>query len=215
MDATLYAVWCYGTGPEQRSLILEEAAKIQNRLTLRNPNSDPWNDPRFWIVTDWALAWGASEDLKAIESAIPEGPARNEFSRIRGRIQEVQGFFEPSTRSKSTAEAQEKVPTGELNLMEKAELVSFSQIRVKLQPAAPLYPREAKDRKMMTVLKVEMTIDPEGRPVRCRPLPGPWLAFFGPTALKYSLDWRFEPARLNGIPQYARFLLTMPFRLSR
>jgi hypothetical protein len=34
-----------------------------------------------------------------------------------------------------------------------------------------------------------------------------------PTAEAYAMQWKFEPAMLNGAPQYARFKLTMPFRL--
>jgi len=32
-------------------------------------------------------------------------------------------------------------------------------------------------------------------------------------AANWAKTWRFEPAMMNGQPQYARFKLTMPFKL--
>jgi hypothetical protein len=91
--------------------------------------------------------------------------------------------------------------------------ILFSQIKVLDQPPAPRYPEEAKGRKMMTNLVLLLVVDPQGKPISARPLPGPWLGFFAPTGIAYGMRWRFRPAELNGVPLYARFRLTMPFRL--
>jgi TonB family protein len=87
----------------------------------------------------------------------------------------------------------------------------FSQIKVKHQPPAPGYPVAAKMRRIQGTVVVALTIDPTGRPVLADALSGPYELL--QTAVRYALTWEFEPARLNGVPQYARFKLTMPFRL--
>ena len=87
----------------------------------------------------------------------------------------------------------------------------FSQIRVRYQPPAPPYPTSAKMHHVQGTVVVELVVDPEGRVSRAEAMEGP-----GPlllTAIGYALDWKFQPALLNGVPQYARFRLTMPFRL--
>ncbi len=87
----------------------------------------------------------------------------------------------------------------------------FSQIKIRRQPPAPRYPEDAKARRVQGTVVLELTIDPTGRPARAEALEGPVELLM--TAIRYALDWEFEPARLNGVPQYARFKLTMPFRL--
>jgi TonB family protein len=87
----------------------------------------------------------------------------------------------------------------------------FSQIRVKYQPPAPPYPIEAKLARVQGTVVLSLIIDPKGEPVRVDAEEGPVPLLS--TAIAYALAWRFEPALLNGVPQYARFKLTMPFRL--
>jgi TonB family protein len=87
----------------------------------------------------------------------------------------------------------------------------FSQIKVKRQPSPPSYPAYAKVRGIQGTVVVLVTIDPTGTPILVEALTGPKALL--PMAIGYALDWEFEPARLNGVPQYARFMLTMPFRL--
>lgn len=69
--------------------------------------------------------------------------------------------------------------------------------------------QSTQDRKLNTGL----VVDPQGKPISARPVPGPWLGFFAPTGVAYGMRWRFRAAELNGVPMYARFRLTMPFRL--
>ena len=205
MGAGLYAVWCYGTRPDQRALILEEAAHVKPAITITNPSLDPWNDPRFWIVVDWALAWGQESDFKTLAEALPQGPARSEFIRIHQRVGRLQGFWGiviPPAQPSHVSEAPFKAGTNEVR-----------PLLVKIQPRAPAYPEEGKARRMMSVIQVALTVGADGVPLGAKLLPGPWLAFFGPTAYAYGLDWRFEPAQWNGVPQASRFLLTMPFTL--
>jgi TonB family protein len=87
----------------------------------------------------------------------------------------------------------------------------FSQIKIRLQPPAPPYPVNAKMNRIQGTVVIALTIDPTGRPARAEALEGPVELLM--TAIRYALEWEFEPARLNGVPQYARFKLTMPFRL--
>ena len=87
----------------------------------------------------------------------------------------------------------------------------FSQIRVKRQPPAPPYPIAAKLARVQGTVVLDLIIDPQGEPILAEAREGPVPLLL--TAIGYALDWRFEPARLNGVPQVARFRLTMPFRL--
>lgn len=89
--------------------------------------------------------------------------------------------------------------------------LDFSRIRVRHRPPAPAYPGAAREQHVQGTLVVQITMDPEGRPTRAVALGGPPL--LKPTALRYAMQWLFEPALLEGRPQWARFNLTMPFRL--
>ena len=87
----------------------------------------------------------------------------------------------------------------------------FSQIRVRYQPPPPPYPIEAKLARVQGTVVLSLTVDPKGEPVRAVAEEGPVPLLL--TAIRYRLAWRFQPALLDGVPQYARFRLTMPFRL--
>ena len=87
----------------------------------------------------------------------------------------------------------------------------FSQIRVLYQPPAPPYPPKAKAAGIQGTVIVELTVDTQGIPYSAKGIAGP--VELRPTAEAYALKWKFSPALMNGKPQYARFKLTMPFRL--
>jgi protein TonB len=85
-------------------------------------------------------------------------------------------------------------------------------LKVKRQPPAPAYPARARTNGIEGVVVIDLTVDATGAPVRAAALSGP--AELLMTALRFALQWEFEPAILNGQPQPARFKLTMPFSLS-
>ena len=87
----------------------------------------------------------------------------------------------------------------------------FSQIKIKYQPPAPPYPPLAKIAKIQGTVVVEITIGVDGVPIKAQALDGP--PQLRPAAENYAMAWKFEPAMLNGVPQTAKFKLTMPFRL--
>ena len=216
LSAGLYSVWCYGTHPDQRDLILELAAHAQSPKTHANPEADPWNDPRFWIVTDWAMSWGTREDFQAIHAAL-KGAPQAVFDRLTRIMEAVPGFFTQPTPASARdgmpglpAHSEPELPIGSKNQYLR---IAFSQMKIRHMPPPPHYPAEALARRMMTTLLVTMFVDPEGRPTGCRPVPGPWLGFFAPTGVSYAMRWRFSPALRNGAPEYGRFTLTMPFQL--
>jgi outer membrane biosynthesis protein TonB len=205
MDPATYAAWCYATSPDQLGLVLEQAAHVKPTVGKRNPAPDPWNDPRFWIVVDWAMAWGREAEFKALAEALPEGPAREAFQQIQARAGGLRGFFGFTVPHASGAnEASGDAPVRPME---------FKNMKVKTAPPAPDYPPEALGRRLMTTVHLALTVSAEGEPLGARLQPGPWLALFGPTAYAYALDWRFEPATVNREPQAARFILTMPFKL--
>ena len=87
----------------------------------------------------------------------------------------------------------------------------FSQIRIKHQPPQPPYPPLAKIAKIQGTVVVEIIIGVDGVPVKAVALEGP--PQLRPMAEGYAMNWRFEPAMLNGVPQTAKFKLTLNFKL--
>jgi periplasmic protein TonB len=87
----------------------------------------------------------------------------------------------------------------------------FSQIVIKHQPPAPPYPALAKIAKIQGTVVVEIVVGTDGVPTSAKAVEGP--PQLRATAENYALQWRFEPAKQNGVPQIARFKLTMPFKL--
>ncbi|MBI4912842.1 MAG: TonB family protein [Acidobacteria bacterium] len=87
----------------------------------------------------------------------------------------------------------------------------FSQIKIKVQPPAPPYPAMARIAKIQGTVVVEIVVGTDGVPVSAKAVDGP--PQLRPTAESYAMQWRFEPAMLNGVPQNARLKLTMPFKL--
>jgi len=87
----------------------------------------------------------------------------------------------------------------------------MSQIKIKHQPPSPPYPPIAKIARIQGTVVVQITIDTNGVPMKATAIEGP--VQLRPTAENYAMQWRFEPATLNGTPQIGRFTLTMPFRL--
>lgn len=207
----LYSVWCYSTHPSQRALILELAAKVETPLNLRNPHADPWNDPRFWIVLDWAYAWGSEADFEAIGNALPEGGPRKVWMKQFHEAKALPAFFsqpvEPFFNTR-------KAPSLMLDSPGKPADVDIAMIKVSHQPRTPAYPIEARGRRMMTNLVVSILVDERGNPIFCRPLPGPWLGFFALSGVEFAMKWRFKSS-VEGAPlEKSRFKLTMPYRLN-
>jgi len=87
----------------------------------------------------------------------------------------------------------------------------LSELKIRHRPPMFPYPVQAREARIQGTVVVEITIDPKGLPIRAIALEGP--AELVPAALTYALQWQFEPPTLNGSPQFARFRLTMPFRL--
>ena len=91
--------------------------------------------------------------------------------------------------------------------------VEASQVKVKVQPPAPPYPTLALDQKVEGTVTVILTLDPDGRPTRAIAAGGP--PELKATALRYAMQWIFEPVKVGGKPTWARFRLPMPFKLRK
>jgi TonB family protein len=165
--------------------------------------NEPGNPQRIWF---------------AHRIAGQKGEAGFQGSLIKALRQILGNLFIDPT-APSSREEPGKAPQGTENLetvaddtLKKKVLdVTFSQIKIRNQPPAPPYPTRAKEQGIQGTVVVEITIDPTGMPIRVEALSGPGELLM--TAIRYALKWEFEPARLNGIPQAARFKLTMPFAL--
>jgi TonB family protein len=120
------------------------------------------------------------------------------------------GIAAPTTfpRPMQGPAAQGKAPT---RIPAPSVYVEFKQMKVKHKPSPPPYPAFAKANRIQGVVVVEMTIDPEGNPARGSVVSGdPALAV---AALDNALTWSFQPALIEGQPQWTRFKLNIPFRL--
>jgi TonB family protein len=87
----------------------------------------------------------------------------------------------------------------------------FSSMKVSYQPPPPPYPSFAKIARIQGTVVVEILVDPMGTVVTSKAISGP--DELRQVAEDYAIQWRFEPALLDGVPQTARLKLTMPFRL--
>lgn len=220
VDAGLCAIWCYNTSPQQRPLIELVARRITSRVSLKSRTMDPWSDPRFWIVTDWAIAWGTELDFSRLEHLIQDHHAKQEFARRFKEIKKIQAFLPclAENQMRDQGPAENPIPPAmvqQLQRINAATTLDFTNVKVKDRPPTPVYPFEAKARNLMAEMVLTMTVDLTGTPCMIRVQPGPFLAFFAPTCLEFSEGWRFQPAMLNGVPQYSRFRLALPFRLNR
>lgn len=121
----------------------------------------------------------------------------------------------PISRASLQAEMRRTTPPSILNDLERVHPpvtdFNFSQIKVKRQPPPPPYPMTAKINRIQGTVLIEVIIDPSGQPIRAEAIEGP--NELRGAAADYALQWEFLPALLKGVPQYARFRLTMPFRL--
>ena len=75
-----------------------------------------------------------------------------------------------------------------------------------------LEPVFGRPRRVQGKVVVEIVINPEGVPTQATAVEGPPL--LRKFAENYAMTWRFEPALMNGQPQWAKFKLIMPFRLT-
>lgn len=211
VNPNLYAVWCHGTFPGQRALIFDIAAKVEVRPTVKSSKADAWNDPRLWIVTDWAMAWGSAEDFKTLEAQIPDGPARAAFSRLWAGLKDNPAFWAKSPgpselRRLNALLVQDAKPS---------EGVEVEAGRMKVLQEGPDlgYPPAAQERGLQTSLSAFVSVDPAGKVAAWRPAPGPWLGMFTTWAAPSVVQWRFEPEKKDGVSQWARTTLHFNFRL--
>ena len=87
----------------------------------------------------------------------------------------------------------------------------FQQIKVIYLPPPPPYPPLAKSAHVQGTVKVELIVGTDGVPASVRAVEGPMM--LRATSEAYAARMRFRPETENGIPVYARFLLTMPYTL--
>jgi hypothetical protein len=143
--------------------------------------------------------------------------AKSMFSKLYKEAKQLRGFFGtkltlPDQTMADATSAPSMTNNDENNHKNEIIDIDFHALRVKKQPKfPPHYPIEAGERDLMTVLALEMKIGKDGKPKTCRPLPGPWLAFFAPDGIEYAMEWEFEPARVDNDPVESQFILNVVF----
>jgi protein TonB len=75
---------------------------------------------------------------------------------------------------------------------------------------APIYPPEARARRMMGTVRVEAVIDKQGNVTSARVMQGHKI--FRDAALEAIKGWRFKPATLQGQPVETTFQVQLEFR---
>ncbi|HJV21263.1 MAG TPA: TonB family protein [Holophagaceae bacterium] len=146
---------------------------------------------------------------------------------VAGRIAEADLHREVANQVAALLKARKRAPgTGPANALpptpptppitlargsEKVFAFDFSQVTVKVQPPPPAYPPMARAMRIQGLVVLEVLVNPSGVPVEITCLEGQEV--LRTAAEVYALGWRFEPALVNGEPQWAKFRLRMPFRL--
>ena len=90
--------------------------------------------------------------------------------------------------------------------------VDLKDVRVRFQ-VQPVYPGLARLARLQGPVELYLTVDALGVPTAVQVLSGPHPTLMA-EALRVAKLWRFEPARVNGLPVPAQFRLTVVFRLS-
>ncbi len=80
-----------------------------------------------------------------------------------------------------------------------------------LRQVDPVYPDFARRARIQGPVVLLMTVDEQGRPIQVQVLEGH--SVFHEAAKQAARQWRFEPARMNGLPVSAAFRLTLKFTL--
>ena len=176
----------------RRSDIVKEIRKLELQMSENNDSIKK------------LLGWDESAINRATNSvAISQPEKRNVNPRPTAPIKPVEA---PATAPQNVQTQPPPEPDSG-----KGGLVDFSQLKVKYQPPAPPYPALAKIAKIQGTVVVEVFIGSDGIPTSAVSKEGP--PQLRPSAEGYAMQWRFEPAFLNGKPVPARFRLTIPFRL--
>jgi len=89
--------------------------------------------------------------------------------------------------------------------------VDFTQVKVKSQPPTLPYPPMARIARIQGTVTVRITIGLDGNPIEAKAIEGPAQLRAG--AETYAMQWRFEPQLVGGVPQQARFMLSIKFTL--
>jgi hypothetical protein len=179
--------------------------------------------PLYWLATDWLLAFGRPGDWEGFISSMAPMGWDGKLRSLMNTMKEVPCYWnsEPDLQSMySDGECQETFwehPDTCLASwgVTREMLVEFGIERMKSKgnPMAPAYPPEARSLSLSTNLHIRMLVGPDGILKWARPEPGYALSFFAPTGLAYAMKWRFEPARVAGVPRPSQFHLTIPFTL--
>ena len=179
----------------------------------------------YWIATDWLLAFGKASDWEAFRVKMAPMGWDESLVRLMEEVKKVPGYWdsEPGLQSMfcegETQESFWEHPDACLASwgVTREALVEFGMDKMKSKgtPAPPEYPGEAYRRGFSTTLHLRMIVGPDGNTKWVRPEPGYALSFFAPAGMAYAMKWRFEPARVAGVPRPSQFRLNMPFRRTR
>ncbi|WP_275975873.1 energy transducer TonB [Geothrix terrae] len=157
---------------------------------------------------------GYSTSAHAAGEAFPLEARRLAFLVAASLISKAAAAHDLATSSAPSAAAPAAMPFPiPASPFPKAVEVPFSKERIKHQPPAPAYASAAKGVGIQGTVHVIVTVNPEGRPVRVLAESGP--QELKAAALRYALQWRFEPVVRDGTPRWAWFRLPIPLKLGQ
>lgn len=179
----------------------------------------------YWIATDWLLAYGNSADWDAFQGVMVPFAWDAALAELRKELQKVPGYWDSQPGIQSmfcegqTQESFWENPDACLAAwgITREALVEFGMDKMKSKgtPTPPRYPPDALRMGFSSNLKLRMVVGSDGNTKWVRPEPGYALSFFAPAGMAYAMRWRFEPARVAGVPRPSQFRLTMPFALKK
>ena len=91
--------------------------------------------------------------------------------------------------------------------------VDFSKVKATLNPPTPPYPSVAREAHVEGVVRVELLIDPSGKPTRASAVVGPLELRLA--AEEQAMGWRFEPIQVDGVAKWAKFTMDFAFKLDQ
>ncbi len=217
VNASLYALMSPHLEAEDRSWLLTQVA------TASGSKGGAWNSATLWISLDWLMIYGQPADWDAFTRAAQGDDWKDAFRDQAQDLQGITAYWGVPRRVQDmfcegvTADEFWKNPESCLQewgvTRETLVSLAWNEGKIKKQAFVPIYPREAKRRRLMNSIDLELVVDTTGKVRSIRPKPGYALAFFAPEAMRWASKTIFEPAEVAGVPRPEKFLYHLNFKL--
>jgi hypothetical protein len=217
ITAATYALMSPHLRMEDRPWLLSQMA------TGPAEKGNAWNSATMWISLDWLMVYGEPKDWADFTNAAQGNDWKEVLSDEAHTLQTIEAYWGVPRRVQDmfcdgvTADEFWKNPEGCLQewgvTREALVSLAWNEDRVKKQAFLPSYPIEAKRRRLMDSVSLELVVDSAGKVRAIRPRPGYALAFFAAEAMRWASKTVFEPAKVAGVPRPGKFIYHLNFKL--